>query len=282
MELTSDRILAIVGIIAAIILVVLDKGGKLKGPFLLILLAIAALITLPMALGNSWVKDTPWGMLRFSKMALMASIVALCYSAFALWIAQPTSPEVEIADTKPPATQPGAGPVSKPVESAPKLISSIDQIYIAGNTRDAKTVGETLIVLVVTIQNTGDPTTVIDYRLEVDIPNRLRPEFFLAKIPDTLKSPGRTRKDKDLVFYAADSLPDKTFSNPLTKDAPVRGIVVFVSKSVTPPELYKPGVGLSLIFKDAKGLYYKITSTSLNLGKITGQSFIGLRSGPQH
>jgi pimeloyl-ACP methyl ester carboxylesterase len=177
-------------------------------------------------------------------------------------------------------TQPPAVPVSKPVELTPKLISSIDGVYIAGNTKDARTVGETLIILVVTIQNTGDPTTVVGYRLEVDIPNRARPEFSLAKIPDTLKVPGRTVKDKSLAFYATDSLPDKTFSNPLTKDAPVRGIVVFISTSVTPPELYKPGVGLSLVFKDVKGLYYKMTMPSLNLSKPTGQSFVGLRSGP--
>jgi hypothetical protein len=170
--------------------------------------------------------------------------------------------------------------ISKPVVSAPKLVSSIDQVYIAGNTKDARTVGETLIILVVTIQNTGDPTTVVDYRLEVDIPNRARPEFFLAKIPDTLNVPGRTKKDKRLVFYASDSLPEKTFSTPLTKDAPVRGIVVFVSTSVKPLEMYNPGVGLSLIFKDVKGLYYKMAMSSLNLGKPTGQSFVGLRSGP--
>jgi len=57
-ELNFDRVLAITGIVAAIVLVVLDKAGKLKGPFLLALLGVAALMTLPLALGNSWVKDT--------------------------------------------------------------------------------------------------------------------------------------------------------------------------------------------------------------------------------
>jgi hypothetical protein len=74
-ELTFDRVLAILGIVLAIILVVLDKAGKLKGPALLVLLGIAAMMTLPLAFGNSWVRDTPWGMLRFSKSALMVSVV---------------------------------------------------------------------------------------------------------------------------------------------------------------------------------------------------------------
>lgn len=65
---------------------VLDKAGKLKGPALLGLLGLAALMTLPLALGNAWVKSSPWGILRFSKSMLMVSIVAICYSCLAIWI----------------------------------------------------------------------------------------------------------------------------------------------------------------------------------------------------
>jgi hypothetical protein len=53
MELTFDRILGILGIVSAIVLVVLDKAGKLKGPVLFGLLGVAALMTLPIALGNT-------------------------------------------------------------------------------------------------------------------------------------------------------------------------------------------------------------------------------------
>jgi hypothetical protein len=171
-------------------------------------------------------------------------------------------------------------PAEKPVEPALKLVTSIDQVSIEGNTKYAKTVGETLIILVVTIQNTGEPTTVVDYRLWIDIPNRERPEFSLVKIPDILKVPGRNAKDKAIAFYATDSLADKTFSSPLTKDAPVRGIVIFASMFVKPPELYKPGVSMSLVFKDVKGLYYKTTISSIKFTRPIGRSFIGLRSGP--
>lgn len=49
--------LAIGGIILTILLVVLDKAGRLKGGLLLWLLVAAALLTLPLALGNSVVID---------------------------------------------------------------------------------------------------------------------------------------------------------------------------------------------------------------------------------
>lgn len=102
MDITLDRSLAIVGVVAAIVLVVLDKAGKLKGPALLGLLGVAALMTLPLALGNSWIKDTTWGTLKFSKIALMVSLVALCYSAFALWVSQPTPSARPAQITLPP------------------------------------------------------------------------------------------------------------------------------------------------------------------------------------
>lgn len=89
MELTFDRILGIAGLVLAIVLVVLDKAGKLRGPILLVLLGIAALMVLPVALGISWVRDSPWGMLRFSKCSLMFSVVAISYSVLAIWISPP-------------------------------------------------------------------------------------------------------------------------------------------------------------------------------------------------
>lgn len=98
MELTFDRILGFLGIISAIVLLVLDKAGKLKGPVLLVLLGVAAVMTLPLALANSWFKDTPWSMLKFSKGAFMVSLVAICYSAVAIWIS-PAGGKVESSES---------------------------------------------------------------------------------------------------------------------------------------------------------------------------------------
>jgi hypothetical protein len=78
--------LAVFGFILAIILVVLDKAGKLKGPMLLVLLGVAAVMALPLAIGNSWVIGAANGMMRFSRGALLVFSMGTLYSLFAIWI----------------------------------------------------------------------------------------------------------------------------------------------------------------------------------------------------
>lgn len=85
MEITLDRILAILGIVFGIVLVVLDKAGKLKGQVLYLLLGIAVAMLLPLALGNSWVAHSS-GMRRFSKGMLMVCLVRGIYAILAIWI----------------------------------------------------------------------------------------------------------------------------------------------------------------------------------------------------
>ena len=96
--------LAIAGIVLAIVLVVLDKAGKLKGPMLLIMLAVAAAMTLPLALGNSWVGDVPSGILKVTRGMLMFFVLGLIYSAIAVWIS--TGNAEELAEGKGAATRP--------------------------------------------------------------------------------------------------------------------------------------------------------------------------------
>lgn len=80
----SDN-LAIGGIAFTILLVVLDKAGKLKGPLLLILLAIAALMLLPLAWGNSWVSEAT-GIGKLSRALFTFFLLGLIYSGIAIWI----------------------------------------------------------------------------------------------------------------------------------------------------------------------------------------------------
>jgi hypothetical protein len=80
----SDGI-GIGGIVLAILLVVLDKAGKLKGYWIPLLLFVAGVMTLFIALGNSWVTESPtkWKLWRG---ALMFCVVAFTYSAIAIWV----------------------------------------------------------------------------------------------------------------------------------------------------------------------------------------------------
>jgi len=89
--------LAVAGIVSGIILVALDKAGKLKGPLPVVLLAVAALMTLPLAIGNPWVAEAASGALRLSRGMLLVFAVGLIYSALLMWIS---------TDDVPPPQQP--------------------------------------------------------------------------------------------------------------------------------------------------------------------------------
>jgi hypothetical protein len=84
--------LALVGLALTLVLIVLDKAGKLKGPILLILLALAAAMVLPVALGTSWVSDAESGMLKFSRGLFVVFIIGVVYSGLAVWISGDETP----------------------------------------------------------------------------------------------------------------------------------------------------------------------------------------------
>lgn len=84
-KIAFPEIVGIAGIVLTFVLIVLDKAGKLKGHWLFILLGLAAVMTLFIAIGNSWVMDAPerW---RLWRGALTLCVVVLTYSGIAIWI----------------------------------------------------------------------------------------------------------------------------------------------------------------------------------------------------
>lgn len=84
-KLSFADYLAVAGIVAAIILIVLDKAGKLRGSMLLVLLAVAALLTVPLLLSLDWVAHAE-GPAKFSRVLLMLCVVGLAYSVLAVWV----------------------------------------------------------------------------------------------------------------------------------------------------------------------------------------------------
>lgn len=88
-EMSFSDLVGIGGIVLAIILLVLDKAGRLKGGWLFGLLCLAGGMTLFIALGNSWVIDAPskWKVWRI---VFMIAAVALVYSGLTIWISGPS------------------------------------------------------------------------------------------------------------------------------------------------------------------------------------------------
>jgi len=75
-----------IGTALTIVLLVLDKAGKLRGPLLLALLVLAPVMMLPVVIGNAWVQDAATTQLKISRGLLMVFLVGLVYSLLAVWI----------------------------------------------------------------------------------------------------------------------------------------------------------------------------------------------------
>jgi hypothetical protein len=96
--------LAIAGLILAIVLVVLDKAGKLKGPMLLALLAVAACMAIPLLFSIPWVAEAPRGLPLMTRQLLMLFFLGGVWASISVWITTsdlPTllpKPEVERGD----------------------------------------------------------------------------------------------------------------------------------------------------------------------------------------
>jgi hypothetical protein len=109
--------LALAGLILAVVLVVLDKAGKLKpGPMLFVLLAVAFIMTMPLALGNPWVSEASSGMIRFTRSVLLICACATIFSSLAVWIAGGS----EVSATSPKTESPKQITQEPPKQNAPQ------------------------------------------------------------------------------------------------------------------------------------------------------------------
>jgi hypothetical protein len=79
--------LAIGGVVLTLVIVALDKAGKLTGTVIYVLLAVAALMTLPVALGSPWVSDAPSSKLQLFRGLAMVCLVGFIYAVLSAWIA---------------------------------------------------------------------------------------------------------------------------------------------------------------------------------------------------
>jgi hypothetical protein len=86
--LPLEIVLGIAGLVLTIVVLVLDKADKLKGASLIIWLLLAGFLTLPIAVANPFVADSPpaW---KWWRAILMISVVTFTYWALAIWVISP-------------------------------------------------------------------------------------------------------------------------------------------------------------------------------------------------
>jgi len=104
-KISFSDVIGIGGIAFATVLLVLDKAGKLRGGWLFGLLCLAGAMTLFIALGNSWVMDSPhkWKLWRG---AFMVCFFAFAYSGLAIMISGGSEKSAPDASTRPSAVNP--------------------------------------------------------------------------------------------------------------------------------------------------------------------------------
>ncbi len=78
--------LAISGGILAIVLLVLDKAGKLKGPALLVMLAIAACMAVPLCLSLPFISDVQAGAPKAARVLLTLFLLGAAWAGTVVWI----------------------------------------------------------------------------------------------------------------------------------------------------------------------------------------------------
>ena len=92
--LNVEAVLALIGASLTIVLLVLDKAGKLKGGTLIALIILAGLFMVPLAVGNPWVLNAATGAWKIWRGALLISLIGFVYSAISIWVASPDSPTI--------------------------------------------------------------------------------------------------------------------------------------------------------------------------------------------
>ena len=70
----------------ALVLVILDKTGKLTVPVLLVLLILAAALAIHPAIANRWVANAPSTGRRYWRGSVAVILVLFGFSALGLWI----------------------------------------------------------------------------------------------------------------------------------------------------------------------------------------------------
>src|SRR5580658_9091462 len=202
--------LAIGGCILAILLVVLDKADKLKGPALFALLGLAGCMALPLAFGNSWVADAP-PLLKFARGAFCTAIVMLAYSLLALWIA-PEKQEVV------------ANASAEGQFLSPQLRGNIDYIFVCDDTTGGFRSANAYVRMELT--NVGRSSAARSFHLTALVNGRLRSSQILGLPHDPYIL--RSENDGSTVasFRIADMLDEKA-NKPIAKEQSVKGWLRF-------------------------------------------------------
>jgi hypothetical protein len=247
--------LAVGGIVFTIIFVVLDKAGKLKGPALFFSLAVAAAMTLPLALGNSWVYNAPSGLAKSSRAMLMVCIIGIFYSIILVWISTPTE-EKALSGTgssrsgieHSQSNHPTAGEKSLPELS---VVLGAFRLVPTGKLRQ-----DSIVIVTANIVNTGAPTIVHNLNLLITIGSNAISGTVMSDIPQTINFM-KDEKIRATLRYE-DYLPRKCLL-PIMTGGSVSGWYAILVRDLAISKINQAGNKIILHFTDGYDKAYDIS-----------------------
>ncbi len=128
------------------------------------------------------------------------------------------------------------------------LIKNVSLYGVPGRSNDLA------VTLVVTVANSGSPSVLTDWKLEVNSPAKGVPTGMDAvHINGVVDLPGSETKTVDL---AKEDLALKTISTPVAAGAQISGVLTFVLPNTVERQIAHNSTSLMVHFKDAQGHSY--------------------------
>ena len=181
-----------------------------------------------------------------TKAATRPLIITMAALALVLGACRTTRPP-ELKPEIPTNTQKDSNSVGeKPLLTG--LIEHVS-IYPVPNRRE-----DLAISLVVSVVNTGSPTTAQSWRLEVTSPGQPPTTVAAVHVNGEVEMPGSNGAKVDL---AKEDLVLKTATVPIAKGARVNGILTFVLAKTSESTLSNNNTSLTIHFKDSRSIEYQ-------------------------
>jgi hypothetical protein len=256
-KLSFSDVLALLAIPFTIVLLVLDKAGKLKGSTLFVLLALAGALTLPAALNVAWVSDAQ-GLARVARGLLIVFSVGLIYSAIAVWVV-------------------GSDSITESKEKY-ELLGTVYSVGVGTPSNQPQDVSAFIIA---NVRNVGIPTIVTDWSLEVSPPGRRpvegRGRFIVPNQPVTFMMSNGI----PWIMSPDDALYNKGVAKPVPSGDQITGLLIFDFHNTGKIDIYREGVVYDLSFGDVKGNRYHAFKTLEAKSDTQPMYFPGMKAVPQ-
>jgi len=132
---------------------------------------------------------------------------------------------------------------------------------------------EVLEIVAVELHNTGVPTSVRGWVLEVTTPDKRKHRGLNRRLPDTITI--QQKNSAPLVYHASDSIFEQAFREPIQQGKILSGVLLVSFDDVTEPELSDERTQFKLMFTDISYKSHDAVNKAMTKGTITAIPGLG-------